>query len=404
MADQQSANNQAQQLYQANMAARLFVLQNALNMWQPIFTTTLANVAFGQTLNIPVRQVGLTKRFIVEVSFNVQQSAAETQTLTPFGPSNIFSNITLNDLANYTRINTAGWHLWMLSCMKRGFFSGLAGQGKTNFEPNPGVYGTAYTNDSPINAKAGWSVINAPATVTTAATGRMFFEVPCSYNDSDLRGAIYTNVVSATMYLQLTVNQNFGVGTGVDSTLAVYSSSTAALVKINSLTITVYQNYLDQIPQGKNGPVLPAQDISKMYLLTNTSFSGFTANQQQNIVFPNFRAWQSLGVIYDNNAVLNFGTDVAQIQLQTANLTNVRQIDPFLNALWTRNMMNNDFPQGMYYFDFRDKPVNTNQFGNMQLAITPSAVGSASSAFLVGFEGIGIANQVITAGSVPASA
>lgn len=398
---QMSPQQQAQMAYQQNMAARLAVLQMAQNMWQQIYSTTLTNVAYGTVINVPIRQVGLTKRFIIEVAFTVQQAAAETQTLTKLGPANIFSNITLNDLSNYTRVNTTGWHLFMLACMKQAFFTGPAGQGKQDFQPAPSVFGTAYTNDSPIQAKAGGNVINAPASVTTAQSGRMFFEVPVAYSDSDLRGAIYTSVVSATMYLQMQVNTIFGVGSGGDPTLAVYQSSTAGnLVTIPSMTITVYQNYLDQIPLGQNGPVLPAQDISKMYLLTNGSFTGLVAGNDFPITFPNFRAWQSLMVIYDNAAVTNYGTDVSLFQLQTANLSNIRQLDPFIQLLFQRIALKNDFTAGAYYFDFRDKPVNTNQFGNMQMTVRPTA---STGTLFVGYEGIGIANQVITAGSIPSN-
>jgi hypothetical protein len=401
MAAQMSAQQQAQLAYQQNMAARLAVLQMAQNMWQQIYSTTLTTPAYGTVLNIPVRQVGLTKRFIIEVAFTVAQAAAETLTLTKLGPANIFSNVTLNDLSNYTRINTTGWHLFMLQCQKQGFFSGPAGQGKANFEPSPSIYGAAYTNDSPIQAKAGAAVINAPATVTTALSGRMFFEVPVAYSDADLRGAIYTSVVSATMYLQMTINPNFGVGSAGDPTTAVYQSSTAGnLGQINSMTITVYQNYLDQIPLGQNGPVLPAQDISKMYLLTNGSFSALTGGQDFPITFPNFRAWQSLAVIYDNAGATNYGTDVSLFQLQTANLSNIRQLDPNLQLLFQRLTLKNDYTAGAYFFDFRDKPVNTNQFGNMQITVRPTA---STGTLLVGYEGIGIANQVINAGSIPSN-
>ena len=401
MAQAMSAQQQAQMAYQQNMAARLAVLQMAQNMWQIISTTTVALPAYGTVFNIPIRQVGLTKRFLVEVAFTFAQSAAETQTLSKLGPANIFSNITLNDLSNYTRVNTAGWHLFMLACMKQAFFTGPAGQGKQDFQPAPSVFGTAYTNDSPIQAKAGAAVISAPTPVTVAQSGRMFFEVPVSYSDSDLRGAIYTSVVSATMYLQMTLNPNFAVGSAGDDTLAVYKSSTATdLGKINSMTITVYQNYLDQIPLGQNGPVLPAQDISKMYLLTNGSFTGLVGGQDFPITFPNFRAWQSLMAIYDNVGVTSYGTDVSMFQLQTANLANIRQIDPFTQLLFQRMMLKNDFTAGAYYFDFRDKPINTNQFGNMQITIRPSA---STGTLFVGYEGIGIANQVINAGSIPSN-
>lgn len=397
----QTAQQAAQSAFQQNMQARQAVLQIAQNMWQPVFSQTFATPAYGTVINIPIRQVGATKRFVIEIAFTVAQIAAETLTLTKLGPAAFFSNVTLNDLSNYTRINTTSWHLWNRACAMSGFWSGPAGGGKMNFEPSPGIYGTAYTNDSPTNAKAGSAVINAPATVTTASSGRMFFEVPLTVSDSDLRGLVYTNVVSATMYLQMTLNPNFVVGSAGDPSLAVYQSSTAGnLGQITTMTITLHQNYLDQIPIGANGPLLPPQDISKMLLMTNTSFTALTGGADFPIVFPNWRAWQSLSVYYDNAGVTNYGTDISMFQLQTANLANIRQYDPFVQLLFQRLMFKDDLVAGLYYFDFRDKPINTNNFGNMQLTVRPTA---STGTLYVGFEGIGIANQVITAGAIPAN-
>ena len=166
------------------------------------------------------------------------------------------------------------------------------------------------------------------------------------------------------------------------------------------LQILHFQNYLDQLPFTSQGPVLPAQDLSKMYLLTNTSLTGLTSGQDFPIPFPNFRAWQSLSMIYDDAGTLTSGTDISLFQLQTANLTNVWQFDPKMAALRTRIALKNDWPAGTYMFDFRDKPINTNNFGNMQMTIRPSTVNTGANV-LLGFEGIGIANQVITAGSIP---
>lgn len=404
-AAQMNAQQLAMQAQQQNLAARVAVLQQSLNMWQPIFSQTFANPVPGTQYNIPVRQVGFTKKFWIEIVMTVLQGAAETQTLTDLGPANILSNVTLNDLSNYTRINTTGWHLWQLSCIKQGFFAGMAGLGMASFQPAPSVYGTAFTNDSPINAKAGAATIVAPATFTTVQTVRMVYEVPCAYNDVDLRGAIYTSVVSATMNLQITLNPNFYVtSTVTDTTLAVYKSSTAQLGLIPTMTITVHQNYLDQLPFTNQGPILPAQDLSKMYLLTNTAFAALTVGQDFPIPFPNFRAWQSLALIYVNAlaGTRTYGTDISLFQLQTANLTNVIQRDPVIQQLITRITMKNDWVPGMYYADFREKPINTNNFGNMQWTLRPS-VAAAGAYLLVGFEAIGIANQVITAGSIPAS-
>lgn len=423
---QASASSQQQSAYSQNMGARSAVLAQALNMWQPISTQALATPGLGSVYNIPVRQVGFTKRFLIKATMAFTTGATGIFDTTAIGMPNLWSQVVVNDLSNYTRINTTGWHLWMLASRKKAFFSGLASGGAATYQPNPGLYGQTYATDFPggvtttpgsafVNFMNSWGCMAAPSVTanSTAYTATVFHELPLSYSDVDLRGAIYTSVVSATMNLQLTLNPNFFVNSTVtDATLSVYKGSAAgSTMTLNTLNLTVYQNYLDQLPFSNQGPVLPALDLSKMYLLTNTSFTGLASGQDFPIAFPNFRAWQSLAVILDNAGVLSSGTDISRIQLQTANLTNVWQFQEAgatgnggaslpLNtqALFNRFAMNADWPAGMFWFDFRDRPINTNNFGNMQMTLAP---GNSTSTVFAGFEGIGIANQVITAGSIP---
>jgi hypothetical protein len=418
-----SPASQQQTAYQQNMGARSAVLSQALNMWQPISAQALAAPALGSVYNIPVRQVGFTKRFLIKATLAFTTGATGVFDTTAIGMPNLWSQAVVNDLSNYTRINTTGWHLWMLASRKKAFFSGLASGGAATFQPNPGLFGQTYATDFPggvtttpgsafVNFMNSWGCMAAPSVTSnsTAFTATVFHELPLSYSDVDLRGAIYTSVVSATMNLQLTLNPNFWVNSTVtDATLSAYKGTAAgSTMVLNTLNLTIYQNYLDQLPFSNQGPVLPALDLSKMYLLTNTSFTGLASGQDFPIAFPNFRAWQSLALILDNAGVLSSGTDVNRIQLQTANLTNIWQFQDAgapatgnpLNtqALFNRYAMNTDWPAGMYWFDFRDRPINTNNFGNMQMTISPN---NSTSTLYAGFEGIGIANQVITAGSIP---
>jgi hypothetical protein len=99
------------QLQQANLAARAGVIQRGMNMWQAIASGAIATPLANNVVNIPIRQVGLLKRLVVELSATFVQSQTETQTLTPWGPANFLSNVVLTDLNNQQRINTAGWHL-----------------------------------------------------------------------------------------------------------------------------------------------------------------------------------------------------------------------------------------------------------------------------------------------------
>ncbi len=377
-----------------NMAARNAVLASAIDMLQPIYQTTLTGAIPGQVLNIPLRNVGLIKKLLVKVQFDISSVAAETHTLTPLGLANIFSNVTFTDLSNQQRINTTGWHLHLLATARR-----------------QSIYGSAFTTDSPsagtIAAPYGlgsnFPVIYSPAIVPGTGAAQhcnMFFEIPIAYSDYDLRGAIYASVVSATMNLQLTVNPNFEVvNTAVDITNNVYQSSSAVLGTLANFQIQVYQNYLDQLPIGKNGVVLPILDLSTAYMLNNTTVTGLVANQDLPIPYANFRNFMSTFCIYDNAGVLNTGVDIAYWALQSANYTNIWKVDPRTAALLTRNIVNDDMPKGVYYFDHRRRPISTVQFGNMSLVLNPAAVTSGAAVF-VAYEALGIINMVTQAGSL----
>lgn len=374
-----------------NMAARNAVLASAIDMMQPIFTTMLAGAIPGQVLNIPLRNVGLIKKLVVKVSFDIVQAAAETHTLTPLGLANIFSNITFTDLSNQQRINTTGWHLHLLACARR---QAIFGSAFTTDSPAPGTIATPYGLGSNFN------VIFSPAVVTVLSHCNMYYEIPLAYSDYDLRGAIYASVVSATMNLQLTVNPNFEVSNvATDTTNAVYQSSNAVFATLSAFTITVYQNYLDQLPIGKNGVVLPILDLSTAYMLNNTTVTGLVANQDLPIPYANFRNFMSTICIYDNAGALNVGADIAYWALQSANYTNIWKLDPRTVALLTREIMNDDMPAGTYYFDHRRRPISTVQYGNMSLVLNPSAV-TAGAAVFVGYEALGIINMVTQAGSL----
>lgn len=379
-----------QQITAQNMAARQAVLQNAITMIQPTFQQTFTTgTLIGGVFPIQLRNVGLQKRIIIELQATIANGGGETQTRTPFGPANFLSNVTLTDLSNQQRVNTTGWHLFSLATVRRQL-----------------VHGAAYVTDTPCGLGSNYAIMSAPTSFVTAAgnqTVRMFYEVPLAYSDFDLRGAIYSNVVNATYQIQLTVNANFFVATGADNTLAVYQSSSAVLGTMSSLTIKIYQVYLDQLPIVNGGPVLPALDLSTTYILQNTVVSNITANQDNPIPYPNYRQFMSTMAIYDQNGTRAAGTDINQWKLQVANYTNILNIDPFAQSLMTRNLIGDDFIAGMYYFDHRNQPINTNQWGNMELVINPSTA-AAQSTLLIGYEMLALAQQVVQAGSLPGTA
>lgn len=376
----------------ANYEARQYVLARAVDMTQVIYTQTLVGTVEGQVLNVPLRNVGLIKKLLIEINGNFTQSAAETHTRTPWGPANLLSQVVLTDLANQTRINTTGWHLHALATARRQM-----------------AFGAAFTNDSPIAVASNNGVIVAAASVTTVSNFRMFYEVPLAYGDYDLRGALYANVVNATMNLQMTFNPNYSVATGTNPTLAGYVSSTAALGVLSAVTVKVYQNYLDQIPAGNGGPILPLQDLATAYLINNTALTGLTVNQDFPVPFSNFRDFMSMTIIYDNfGSAAAIGAETNSWALESANYTNIFKTDPWVAWLNTRNIINDDFPSAVartsFYFDYRRKPVVTIQYGNMQMVGNFANVANGAVArLLVGFESLSLINQITQAGSLAAS-
>lgn len=393
MPNSPAATNSAGSQQQQNMMARQYIIAKAIDAWQQIFTTTVTANTLGNVLNIPLRPVGLVKRLVVEVAAQVSGSAGVTHTLTNLGMSNFFSNVTLSDLSNQIRINTTGWHLTTVASAKARIPYGSSVTGLDT----PFGYGNNFRN-----------TCAAPATVTaTTAANNVFgmFEIPLAYSDQDLRGSIYAGVINAVLNLQLTVNASmFVASTATDPTLAVYQSNGATLATLPSFTLTIYQNYLDQIPiNPKTGnPILPIFDLSTAYLLNNTAFTGLVVNQDFPMQYANFRDFLSTTVIYDNAGVLNTGSDVAYFAIQAANYTNIIKEDPNLISLINRLRLQADFPKGMYYFDHRLKPINSVQYGNIQLLLNASAVTTGAS-LLVGYESLAVINQVVNAGSLAAN-
>jgi hypothetical protein len=376
-----------QQAAQINAAQRQLVLMKSTNFWQNVYSQTLTGTLLGQVVNIQPRYVGLTKKFWIEVTGTFIQSAAETQTRTQFGPANFLSNITITDTNNVQRIITTGWHLHMVATAKQ-----------------RGPFGAAYTTDSPVNFGSNFPVIQSYSPVTSAAkTIRMIYEVPMAYSDTNLSGALFTNLVNATMNIQLTVNPNFSVGSGGDPTLACYQSSTAGdLGTLSAVSINVYQNYLYGLPQDSSGNyILPTQDLSTVYYLNSTSVTGMSAGLDFGINYLNYRSFLSTCAIYDNAKVLNAGTDINYWAIAQANSTQYIKFTPEMVALQARTIFGDDPPLGTYYFDHRNAPIQTSQQGNTQLVLNPITVTNSTSVVLLGYESTGSQALVSTGGSLP---
>jgi hypothetical protein len=371
----------AMQLQQQNNLQRMAVVGNSLKMKQQIFSQSV-DPAVQNVLNIAPRNVGLLLGFVVEVTGGVTNGATDAANRTVFGNANMVSQFQFNDLNNYTRIQVPGWYMAILNSARQGF-----------------GYGGAYAPNIPMDYASNYSVYSGDASIAASGTStlRQMYYVPISYSNTDLRGGIYSAVVNATMNLQITLNKTPFVGSG-NALNAIYSGN-ANGDWTDTVNVTVYQVYYDQLPMGPQGPILPVLDLNTVYDLKQTTFSGMTAAQDFPMAYSNFRSFLSTYLMFDNGGSFNNGTDVNYFSLAAANFTNIWKVTPEIAALDARMTFMTDVPSGSYFFESRDTPINTINYGNMELNINASTV-NANARCLVGYESFALVNQLVGASSL----
>lgn len=365
-----------------NANNRRAIVDNCMPMMQPLQTQSIAGTvtSSNNVLTFQPRLTGLLLGFLIEVNATVNNSGAATANRTNGGAANVLSRIQFTDLSNQTRVNTNGYHLALLNSIK-----------------NTRGYGGAVAPNLPFNVGNVWTVNSLASTIAQNATPalRQFYYVPIAYSPQDLTGAIFAQVINATMQLQLTINVAPGVVAG-DPLFAIFSAATATTsITLSAVSITVTTFYYNQ------PTTLPLVDISRSYLIQDTVANNtIVANQDTNIPYANFRTYFSTFLVYDNAGVFNTGSDVTYIALQYANLLRQFQLNPETVALLTRNAVGFDMPPGIYYTDHRSFPISTANYGNCEMVINASAV--TSGAFVgMWYEMVAQENSIITASSLP---
>lgn len=347
---------------------------------QQIYSKTVTDYVAGQgyALNVAPAPVGIITRFIVEVSGIIANSgAADVQTRVQNGIYSLFSNVSYIDTSNLTRINVPSWYLHHLATLRR----------RT-------VFNAAYTTDSNVFGN-NYNVSLSPASVNTepvATNFRGFFEVPLAYGPDDLRGAVNGNYINATQQLNLTLNPNFFVTStdAVNIAEAGYQSDGAELGQLSTVTITVYQEYIDQF----QGLPLPMIDLATQYLLQLSGGYTPVANTDLIVPYANFRSYLSTIMRYNNNGTFNAGSDINYLAIRAANATDIVHYDPYYSAHNTRTLIGDDGPAGYYYISHRDKPLFTNQYGNISFVAQAGSVGGANSQMVFGYEQLALMTQI----------
>lgn len=396
--------NAAMSAAQTNMAARALITSRAVKMTQKIFSSTF-NPANGNVVNVIPRNVGLILGFWIEVNATIADpGAGMTYNITNLGAANALQQVLFYDLNNNIRVQTSGWHLHAVNSAKKKRPFGSC----DTLISYPMGYGNNFGGNLAANQSQNLFQAASVYDHTHFAQGvQMLYWLPLAYSDFDLRGAIYANVVNATMNMQLTLTpsaQAF-VANATDPTLALYEAAAGSSGGAwgTQVTINVYQVYYDQLPVAQNGaPVLPISDLSTIYELKNTALTGLAAGQDFPIPYSNFRDFLSTFAIFDNQtggAYPVAGSDINYWALQSANFTNIFNVAPKYVGMWDRSEIGDDFPTGLYYFPTRDKPISTVQYGNMNLVLNASTV-NAGAQVLMGYEDFALVNSVVGAASL----
>jgi hypothetical protein len=231
---------------QANANARANLLATGVSMVKKL---PLVSMGLGQQVQIPGQRMGVTTGFMLQVVANVTIAAAAT--IATLGPWNLFNRVLYTDFGGVNRVNTNGFSLYAMQCVKH---NDLAGNAVPGVIPNIGAIDT--------------NILNVPLADGTANICYNLW-VPLAYNPmSDLRGGILTQTVVGDHYITLqTANAMVG-----DPFTSPYEAGT---VTLNSLTIQAFQHYIQ--PQNLNpaNPLtgLPAIDLSTVYyvLLANSN-------------------------------------------------------------------------------------------------------------------------------------
>lgn len=354
--------------------------------------------------------VGLIKRFTIVVSGYIANTGTVDLNLTQNGIANIFgqNGIQYTDLNNYLRVNTSGAHLSLLSSAKRRRSYGAT------YDDNVTGFVTStseVTRSKMLNVPpATWGVFQAADTIAAGDTSyfRGVWELPLAYTDDDLRGSIWANVLNAVQQITLTFNNQVVVAAPADFTFACYYSAAAGGAgSITSAQVTIYQEYLDQLPkaQGPQGvtTILPALSLSTVYELKSTVFQNIPPNQEFYVPYANQRSFISTFATYNHNGQhdgVQIGEDVNYWALLSANSTYIWKMDPLTCTLKSREHLMSDLPYGTYYFPTRRHNIASLQFGNLQLTLLATGAATPASYINVMWEAFALQNTLASGASL----
>lgn len=336
----------------ANLILRNTLLATSVQQSMEVTTTTASK---GETKRIKLKNVGITTRLRIKISAAVT-IGTDALTASDKSPWSLISNINVMDFNQQKRCDISGFHLWAANCMR-----------------NRTVYG--YNNEAK-SATASWPNVS---TAIGAGTVDLFLEVPLAYDRKrDLRGAILAQSGTGEWSLNISFRNPYLVDGDVDSVYKADGSSGTCTE--GTITITVWQDYLQPQPLQNNFnglPVgitpIPVMDLSTVYALEgmNIQTDNLSNGAEKLINIPNARTVIGAITSFVNNKAMS--NAFSRIRLVANGNQDVNVDDVVSAQMRMREWLNGDTVNGLFFWEWRDNPLQTWQAGTMQLGFTPNA-------------------------------
>lgn len=374
--------NQTMSPASQNKQARDLIFANAKPILQQVITQSFAAPVAGQnTLSVRPLPIGFLRRFIVVVTGTVNNTGGTLATLSPNGNDNLLTNITFTDFTGNPRHNASGRAFAYVEAAKYGR-----------------VPGAAYTTDSPSGYGSIIPSNVAPATIAAAGNGTVtrVYEIPIMQDTGkNMAGGMWLGVNNQSCSLNLTINPT-PVVNATDPTQAIYTGSASGT--LTNVVVTVFQDYWNNVPQYQpnqaqlaaqfgqtvGDPILPMNDITTAYMITETNSGlAFAVGQPAQWNFPTFSKLLGTYFLYNNGGTaLNPGSDITQVSLVVSNYSIIKQFTPLTLSRLTRDVVNADLPKGQYAIMSRMHNLDVSQYPSLQLQITPSSAPAGTYALI----------------------
>lgn len=361
------ARNDMNAMFQQNMQARAMLLATSLK--QRKLLTTISTVA-GSTTRTKLYNVGVLTSILLSVSAALTIGTA-TATPSAKAPYNLIKRLKITDFNGTDRVNISGFMLYVWNTVRA----------RSLYNQN--------------NSAAAVNVANMPSVPTAVGNASMTFqiEVPIAYNTDhpiqqlqDTRGAMLMQTGVGEVYMHIDWVDSLITQDDDNALYKGGGTSTVVGNGANYITCNVFQDFLlPQAVQGTGAIPLPQIDLRTVYEFAGNIITGDNINvgSEKLLPYPNVRAVLGAYFLYMDDDLL--ANTLSDFTLRVNGSTDLVE-DNLASKLHTqRKSVGSDIQTGVFFNDHRMKPIETQIYGNVEMAITPASLAGTAN-FEMGFE------------------